>query len=208
MPTRLICIFAIEVSFTPRGICLEVEQAEARHSRGLAQRLRQKVVERLLVGRALHARAVRAQLLLGLRALLRDDFRRERRAKRAVYQAFKVCERVLQTLRVGPRRAREVCGQLVEPRSGARERFAHTVVARRLNPLLTRAPKRVAAVFEVRRDKRARERQPRALARAPSFGLDSAALIDDTSRRCRRRSAALRFKPLGELRLDLLLAVH
>src|SRR5205085_9430754 len=167
--------FAIEVSFTPWGICLEIEQAEARHARGFAQRLRQKVVERLLVSRALHARAVRAQLLRGFRALLFDDFRRERRAKRAVYQAFKVCERILQTLGVGPRRAREVCGQLVEPRGGARERFAHAVVALRLNPLLARAPKRVAAVFQVRRDKRARERQPRALARVASFGFDSAA---------------------------------
>src|SRR3989440_11853667 len=146
MPTRLTCIFAIEVSFTPWGICLEVEQAEARDARGFAQRLRQKVVESLLVGRALHARAVRAQLLLCLCALLADDSRRERRAKRAVYQAFKVCERVLQTLGVGPRRAREVGGQLVEPRGGARERFAHAVVARRVNPLLARAPKRVATV--------------------------------------------------------------
>src|SRR2546423_3138200 len=206
MPTRLTCIFAIEVSFTPWGICLEVEQAEAWDARGFAQRLRQKVVERLFVRRALHARAVRAQLLLGLGVRLPDDFRRERRAQRAVYQAFEVCERVLHTLGVGTGRTGEVCGQLFEPRGGARERLARAVVARCINPLLTRAPQRVAAVFEVRRDERPRERQPGAPARvAAAFALDSDALVNDPRR---RRSAALRFEPLGELRLDLLLTIE
>src|SRR5919206_3196008 len=119
-PTRLICIFAMS-----KLLCLggdfgsEVEEAQARNARALAQSLREKVVERLLVGRALHARAVWLQLFGRGRARVFERVFGNRLAQRAVEERLDVGERTLQTFRVGSRRSLEVGLKLFEPRGGA-----------------------------------------------------------------------------------------
>src|ERR1044071_3734447 len=89
-PTRFICIFAMSNLLCLGGDVSEVEKAQARHPGALAQRLSQKVFERLFVRRALHARAVWLQLRGRLFARAFEHSGRERLAQSAVEQRFDV----------------------------------------------------------------------------------------------------------------------
>src|ERR1700755_399891 len=116
-PTRLICIFAMSnLLCLGGGSGSEVEEAQARDAGALAQSLREKVVERLLVGRPPHAPAVWLHLFRGVGARVFERAFGRGLAQRAVEQRLDVRERALQSFGVGPGRALEVRVKLFEPR--------------------------------------------------------------------------------------------
>src|SRR6201986_1498492 len=131
IPTRLICIFAMSNLLCLGGVFgSQVEEAETRHALALAQRLRQKVFERLLVRRALPARAVWLQLVGGFGARVFERVFGKRLAQRAVEQRLDVRERVLQSFRVRIRRTLEVRVKLFESNGRASKGFTQRFVAR------------------------------------------------------------------------------